>query len=230
MKLKNDESADVRSDVATQVIGLFFVAIIVLAFTTNPVQTGTKEGQRAPALEGMAYNGSGWSEFNMGDWIDPFWTPGNASGEWLVVEFMDTDCPFCIESAVMLGQYANYFQKLDPAPGQEDAWDGPMVNFLASATELNIEGHETSRGEIMAFRDLTSGETCNGRDCGSREGGSHSFTYIDDIDQDNMKKWGIAGTPTYFIIQPDGIVSWVSSENQGEELQNAIYRILTESE
>ena len=32
-------------------------------------------------------------------------------------------------------------------------WDGPIVNFIASATELDIPGHETSRDEIVAFGD-----------------------------------------------------------------------------
>ena len=37
------------------------------------------------------------------------------------------------------------------------------------------------------------------------------MTYIDDIDQENMDEWDIQGTPTYFLIQPDGIIAWVSN-------------------
>ena len=58
-------------------------------------------------------------------------------------------------------------------------WDGPHVNFLASATELNIQGHDTAEQKLKNL-----GQTHN-----------HNFPYIDDIDQDNMKEWGIPGTP-----------------------------------
>ena len=37
------------------------------------------------------------------------------------------------------------------------------------------------------------------------------MTYVDDIDQENMDEWDIRGTPTYFLIQPDGIIAWVSN-------------------
>ena len=45
--------------------------------------------------------------------------------------------------------------------------------------------------------------------------------YVDDIDQDNMDKWGIPGTPAYFLIQPDGIVAW-NSEDNSKTLAGAI--------
>ena len=38
-----------------------------------------------------------------------------------------------------------------------------------------------------------------------------------------MKEWGIPGTPAYFLIQPDGIIAWVSDSN--EDLGQAIQRI-----
>ena len=39
-----------------------------------------------------------------------------------------------------------------------------------------------------------------------------------------MKEWGIPGTPTYFLIQPDGIIAWVSDDSN-EDLAQAIVRI-----
>ena len=42
----------------------------------------------------------------------------------------------------------------------------------------------------------------------------------DDL-KDNMKEWGIPGTPTYFLIQPDGIIAWVSDDSN-EDLAQAI--------
>ena len=217
--MKTNTEADVRSDTAIRVMALFFAAIMFLAFTTDPIRTGTNEGDRAPPLTGMAYNGSGWTNFDINDYFDTNWTAGDLDGQWLLVDFMDTDCPFCVRSAEEVGQNADYFMKL------QGDWQGPIVNFVASATELDILGHETSRAEIEAFRDKSGQESCAGNSCAARDGSPHGFVYIDDIDQDNMKAWKVPGTPAYFLIQPDGIVAWVSSENTDEEVSDAIFRL-----
>ena len=47
----NNTEADVRTDTLIRVMALFFVAIIVLAVTTNPIPSGTNVGERAPPLE-----------------------------------------------------------------------------------------------------------------------------------------------------------------------------------
>lgn len=230
--MKTNTEADVRTDTGIKVMALFFVAIIFLALTTDPIKTGTKEGDRAPMLEGKAYNGSSWYEFEMSDYLTQNWTAGDAEGQWLVVEFMDTDCPFCVRSADDVGYDAEYFMKLRPShatnPGM-GPWDGPVVNFIASATELDIPGHETSRDEIEAFRDKSGDEVCADSACAERAGQSHRFVYIDDIDQDNMKEWKVPGTPAYFLIQPDGIVAWTSTENSQETVFEAIMRITPEA-
>lgn len=225
--MKTDTEADVRTDTGIKVMALFFVAIIFLAVTTDPIKTGTTEGDRAPPLEGLAYNGSGWYEFDMSDYLTANWTAGDDEGQWLLVEFMDTDCPFCVRSAGEVGQDANYFMKLGAQ--NENSWRGPVVNFIASATELDIPGHESSRDEIEAFRDRDGEEVCDGSSCATRDGQAHNFVYIDDLDQDNMKEWKVPGTPAYFLIQPDGIVAWVSSENPSEEVRDAIFRLTLEA-
>ncbi len=221
--MRYDEEADVRTDTAIKIMALFFASIMFLAFTTDPIASGTKEGQRAPSLEGMSYNGTGWTEFNMDDWLVDNWTETNTTAEWLVVEFMDTDCGFCWEAAEKMGQYADYFSKTNTYEGE--IWDGPVINFIANVGELNIQGHESSRAEIEAFRDKTGSEACAKGDCSNRPGNPHTFTYIDDLDLDNMDSWNTDGTPTYYLLQPDGIVAWVSSENPNEELLGAIQRL-----
>ena len=175
---------------------------MIIAFTANPVAIGTDVGERAPDVEGKAYNGTSWVEFDFESYFDNSWKEGNISGQWVAIEFMDTDCPYCQQTADEYGQWANTYSANNPN------WNGPHVNFLASATELDIPGHETSRAEIQDFR---------------AEYG-HNFPYIDDIDQDNMKEWGIPGTPTYFLIQPDGIIAWVSDDSN-EDLEQAIVRL-----
>ena len=219
--MKYDEDADVRTDTAIKIMALFFASIMFLAFTTDPIASGTKEGQRAPSLEGMSYNGTGWTEFNMDDWLVDNWSEADTTAEWLVVEFMDTDCGFCWEAASDMGQYADYFSKTGA-----EKWDGPVINFIANAAELNIQGHESSRAEIEAFRDKTGSEACAQGDCVNRPGNPHSFTYIDDLSLDNMDSWKVSATPTYYLLQPDGIVAWVSSENPNEQLSDAIFRLV----
>lgn len=201
-KLTRDDNAGAVGSAALSVASLFFIAIMIIAFTANPVAIGTDVGERAPDVEGKAYNGTSWVEFDFESYFDNSWKEGNISGQWVAIEFMDTDCPYCQQTADEYGQWANTYSANNPN------WNGPHVNFLASATELDIPGHETSRAEIQDFR---------------AEYG-HNFPYIDDIDQDNMKEWGIPGTPTYFLIQPDGIIAWVSDDSN-EDLAQAIVRL-----
>ena len=201
-KLTKDDNAGAVGSAALSVASLFFIAIMIIAFTANPIAIGTDVGERAPDVEGKAYNGTSWVEFDFESYFDNSWKEGNISGQWVAIEFMDTDCPYCQQTADEYGQWANTYSANNPN------WNGPHVNFLASATELDIPGHETSRAEIQDFR---------------AEYG-HNFPYIDDIDQDNMKEWGIPGTPTYFLIQPDGIIAWVSDDSN-EDLAQAIVRL-----
>ena len=201
-RLRKDNNAGAVGSAALSVASLFFIAIMIIAFTANPVAIGTDVGERAPDVEGKAYNGTSWVEFDFESYFDLSWEVGNKSGQWVAIEFMDTDCPYCQQTAGEYGQWANTFSANNPD------WNGPHVNFMASATELDIPGHDTSRAEIQDFR--------------SEYG--HNFPYIDDIDQDNMKEWGIPGTPAYFLIQPDGIIAWVSGDNN-EDLAQAIVRL-----
>ena len=205
MKHIYDDEASTLSDSFWKITTIFFVGILILAFTTDGVATGTKEGERAPALDGAAYSGNTWSSFDFLEQFDTSWD-GNASSDWVMIEFMDTDCPYCVQSAKAYGDASEIFHDSNPE------WNGAQVNFFASATELDIKGHDSSRAEIAAFRDKSTGEECAGADCASRGGSAHDLvTYIDDLDQENMDAWDIQGTPTYFLIQPDGIVAWVSN-------------------
>ena len=95
------------------------------------------------------------------------------------------------------------------------------MHVIAVAAELNIQGHDSSREEIEAFRDKSSGYTCAKQDCSLRDGSAHAFPYVDDLGLDAMDTWKVRGTPTYFVIQPDGIIAWTSDntakyDNAGE--------------
>ena len=107
---------------------------MIIALTANPIAIGTDVGERAPNVEGKAYNGTTWSDFDFESYFDNSWEEGNVSGQWVVLIFMDTDCPYCQQSASSQTDWANTYNANNPN------WNGPHVNFIASATELNIQG------------------------------------------------------------------------------------------
>ena len=226
MKIKYDDNGDARMDTALTAIAIFIAAIMVISLTTSPIITGTKEGDRAPNVIGKAYNGSGWQDFDLQTYYDYDWSLENNNtigSQWVMIEFLDTDCPYCFNEAREYQEASQYFTPENPN------WDGPHISFIASAAELTgLKGHESSREEIMAFRDKTSGEMCaNNQDCSTRDGAPYLIPFVDDLDKSNMNKWDIGGTPAYFLIQPDGIVAWASHESE-ETFPQAIYRIVND--
>jgi hypothetical protein len=226
MKIRYDNNGDARMDTALTAIALFLAAMMVISFTSSPITTGTKEGDRAPNIVGKAYNGSVWQDFDLQTYYDYDWSIDNndtKESQWVMIEFMDTDCPYCFNTAKDFQEASNIFTNLNPQ------WKGPHVSFMASATELTgLQGHDSSREEIMAFRDKTTGEMCNSSnvDCSTRDGQAFAIPFIDDLDKSHMEKWGIGGTPTYFLIQPDGIIAWASPEHQDEQFYEAINRLV----
>jgi hypothetical protein len=177
-------------------------------------------GMPAPNIVGEAYNGSGWQDFDLQTYFSP--TIGGAS-EWVMIEFMDTDCPYCFNTAQEYQEASNYFTPENPQ------WNGPQVSFVASATELTgLQGHDTSREEIEAFRDKTEGEMCNSSnvDCSTRNGQAFAIPFIDDLNKTHMDNWEIGGTPTYVLIQPNCIIAWASSDHPNEKFYDAINRLV----
>ena len=145
-ELIEDDNAGTVGSAALSVASLFFIAIMIIAFTANPIAIGTDVGERAPEIEGKAYDGGTWYEFDFEGYFDSSWEQGNVSGQWVALIFMDTDCPYCQQSASNQADWANTYNSNNPN------WNGPHVNFIASATELNIQGHDSSRAEIQDFR------------------------------------------------------------------------------
>ena len=64
MKQIYDDEASTLTDAFLKISSLFFVGILIIAFTTNGIATGTEEGERAPVREGAAYSGNGWASFD----------------------------------------------------------------------------------------------------------------------------------------------------------------------
>jgi len=231
MKIKYDDNGDARMDTALTAIAIFIGTIMVISLTTSPIITGTKEGDRAPNIMGKAYNGSGWQDFDLSTYYDSDWSLGDnntTESQWVMIEFLDTDCGYCWNSAEEYQQASQYFTP----ENLESPWKGPHISFIASAAELTgIPGHDSSREEIMAFRDMTTGEMCNSsnQDCATRDGAPFQIPFIDDLDKKHMDKWGIGGTPSYLLIQPDGIIAWSSFDHQDEKFYDAIIRIVPQA-
>ena len=76
---------------------------------------------------------------------------------------------------------------------RQDQWPGPDVIFIAVAVEFVAE---TSRAEIIEFRSQYN----------------NNFAYVDDLDISIAKEWDVSATPSYFLVQPDGIVAWNSNQ------------------
>ena len=93
--LRKDCHAGAVGSAALSVTSLFFIAIMIIAFTANPIAIGTDVGERAPDIEGKMYNGTAWTEFDFESYFDLTWEAGNTTGQWVAIEFMDTDCPAC---------------------------------------------------------------------------------------------------------------------------------------
>lgn len=203
MRLHEDEAAGITDNPLLMVVALVIAGLMIVAVTSDPVATGTDIGDRAPELTSMAYDGAGWANFDLSSYFDETWVEGQP-GSWIILEFMDTDCPYCVQRAGELGDWDAVFDAENPQWANED------VQVIAVAAELNIQGHDSSREEIEAFRDKTGGHTCAKQDCSTRDGSAHTFPYVDDLALDAMDTWKVRGTPTYFVIQPDGIIAWTS--------------------
>ena len=191
--------AGARSDGLMLVSVVLIAAFTYIAFTTNPIYTGIGVVDRVPELEGQIYDGSTWTDFNLEDHIDPMWAEGDG-GTWFMIEFMDTNCGYCQQQAAediptWQGQWLG-----DNPPRSTP--DNVSVEFLAVSISLwdeDTQGKSYGRTVIESFRND------NG----------HNFAYMDMQDNSHQDAWGNFGTPTYFLIGPNGIIEYVNLDADG---------------
>jgi len=210
---------DVRI-VAGFALGSILTAIMILVVVIAPPATiGPSEGELAPDFSADAYGGSNWENFKLSDSFDYEWEEGD-SGEWILIQFIDTDCPYCWNEGETLSNL-------------HAQWSND-VEFITVAVELSINGHDSDRQEIEAFRDKTNygtdesdGNGCNsGREnCANRPGTTHNWEYIDGS-SNILKDWEVSGTPFLVILKPDGYVAWNQGENNGESIEDAMQRVV----
>ena len=181
----HNEEASARSEAGIVAMSMFFAGLLVVAFTSSPIASGTQAGERAPIFSGEAYDGTSWKSFEFDDLLDVTWTWNSTNdAPWIAVEFLDTDCGYCKNSAEEVGVWAQTYSA--------DQWIGPDVIFIAIAVEFVAD---SSRAEIVEFRTQYSND----------------FRFVDDLDISIAKEWDVSATPSYFLVQPDGIVAWNSA-------------------
>ena len=208
----NDE-AGARSDGLMIISVIFIAAFTYIALTTNPVYTGIGVGDKAPNLKGQVYDGAGWVNFDLHKEIDENKNKSEDDNPntYYLIEFMDTNCGICVDAANL------------KFPSAQSEWTGdnptrPMpegvaVEFLAVSISLwdeTVSGKSYGRTVIEEFRTEYN----------------HQFPYMDLQDNSHQDDWGNFGTPTYFIIDPDGIIQYTNLESPGYDFRDALEDIV----
>ncbi len=184
-----------------------FVEEILIIGNVTALNFGLNPGDYAPNFSGVIhhYQATSWDTFQFHDQFDFNWSQGD-EGKWMVVYFISTDCGHCWNSAEdVTSWHAQYQDKTD---------------FLAMAVNFSSNNNfNATQSEIVAFQEKTSFVGCRGgsSDCSERPGDAHSFPYFDDRNQSVMYDWNVRGTPTYFIISPNGQIVWNQNINGTQE-------------
>jgi hypothetical protein len=203
-----------RADGLLMVSVLFITAFTYIALTTSPVYTGIGVDDRAPVLDGQVYDGTSWTDFSLYENVDSMWVEGEG-GTYYMIEFMDTNCGACQNAA-------------KDFPDMQDKWLGEdaarsmqanqSVEFLAVSISLwdeDTAGKEYGRDQIEEFRAEYL----------------HEFMYMDDQDDSNKDGWGDFGTPTYFLVAPNGLIKYVNLDApNGYTVWDAMEDIIPRSE
>lgn len=183
--------------------------------TTNNTDStvyGSAEGLQVPIVidQARSLNGT-WQNWTIYDLINESWngTPENLSNgtdhKWILIEFASTDCGHCWYAADdMTFLYENYSEVLN------------IVTFAVNFSSNN--NFNASQDEIAAFQDKSSHTGCyqNSKNCNERPGEPHNWTYVDDRDQTWMWNFSVSGTPSFFIVSPNGVMAWNQYEHNGQ--------------
>ena len=184
---------------------------------SDPPPNGTEEGLFVPNLEGKSHmlNSSDWIDYSLYNELQLSWTnDSNSNEKWFLIQFMDTDCSYCINSAEQMTVIHETYED--------------QLTLISVAVSIDIPNHESSREEVVAFQEKNSLQTCNGGDydCSERPGEPHNWIYLDGLQSNYFDSWGISGVPYYIILQPDGIVAWNQAQHNGQDLEQAINSLL----
>jgi hypothetical protein len=189
-----------RADGMMIVSIIFFATLAYIALTTSPVYTGVGVGDRAPELQGEVWDGTTWTSFNLHDTFDENWEEDSGEGTWYMIEFMDTNCGACQSAATKT--FPEMQSKWLEPKGQNgrSVPANTTVEFLAVSIALHPDSWAYGPEEIKSFIVDYNQE----------------FPFMDDHDNSNRDVWEIPGTPSYFLIAPNGIIQYASPEDTSQ--------------
>tara|TARA_B100001123_G_C15222787_1_gene991968 strand:+ start:221 stop:892 length:672 start_codon:yes stop_codon:yes gene_type:complete len=214
----SDERAGTAAAEGAFVVVILIIISLAITFqSTEVIGRGVNIGDIAPELVAQAHTmgEDEWVAFNLADEIDPQWTDGD-SGKHILIDFIDTDCPYCWASAAEMTEIHDKY--------------GTQIKMFSVVVEFSdLSGHEGSRDEIIAYQEKIAGQAmCKASqvDCAEREGDPHPWPFIDDLDLSERSKWDVQGTPSYFLLKPNGEIAWTSDKNAGLSIDQAISAVL----
>ncbi|MED5485135.1 MAG: thioredoxin domain-containing protein [Candidatus Thermoplasmatota archaeon] len=211
---KNDDAAEWMPG-AIFVVSLLLASFLVVSINTNGVTAGIGKGEMAPDFTGLAHlpgnDTADWFSYRLYEHLDMNWSGNYTEGVFTIIEFLDTDCPHCWNSAGKLSSLNS--QLIDYGVADR-------VQFIIIAVQLPIDGHTSSIEEIVAFQEKLPHSGCFGdsKDCSTRPGDPHPGVYIDDLSNEIFQKYSPKGTPHYMILKPNGIVGWDGQQDNLDEI------------
>lgn len=204
--LVEDEEADARISAFFIISAVLTVALIFVYIIAPPANIGVKEGQQAPEILGQAYQNGAWSDFQLTDHINRSWN-GSGDGQWILLQFMDTDCPHCWREAADMSEHW-------PVYGETGA-------VLYITVSVDIVGNDHSREETIAFKEKLDREGCKGTsNCADRPGAIHPWRYVDGLGTSVKDDYRLPGVPFELLLSPDGKVAWNGAQHKNDGLED----------
>ena len=132
--------------------------------TLSSIVQGSKVGLEAPFFSGDIYDGSSWRSFNSDSSFN-YGSTAPFSSEWMALQFIDLNCPSCMEAAEKMELWNEQFSPLNSTEFS------PNVEILTSVSklinisptydfEVNSAGttFSTATGEAVVYVSLDAGD------------------------------------------------------------------------
>ena len=191
--------------------------------TSENNNIGIYEGMNVPNFSSLVhyYNTTGWDNFELYSLFNETWnsTTDNDS-KWITIIFISTDCSHCWNAGEDISKWEPLYRN--------------KTQFLILAVNFSSNNNfNATPEEIIAFQEKTNYFGCysNTKNCDERPGTPHEFPYIDDRNQSVMFEWDVKGTPTQYIIRPNGVMEWNLNQHRaaiggdGESFEQALERL-----
>ncbi len=136
-------------------------------------------GKMAPLISSYSFNGLEWKLFDISENFS------DEREEWFLIQYTDVspNCGPCNSTIDGMREWSNTYES-------HIYWD---ITFIALASNITDDSNRT---DIEQFR----------------ESNNHTFLYVDDLNNSHIDdatvNFNIPGVPTFFLVQPDGVIAW----------------------